>query len=110
MADTIKMANLEHFALLAGISSGGWRPLLQDVVEVPSADTATYTIVRPETLRLLLFTRDADLRFDMNEAATADSMPLLENNYITLSVEQGDEINFWNTSGGPETVYVAELR
>lgn len=102
--------HLEHEANLATVSSAGWRFLVEASVSITNATEDTYTITRPEAKRVLIVTTDADVKIDLNETATSGSLPLLANQYIVFSVEEGDVLHFFNDGGGPETVFIAELR
>lgn len=112
MTQAVSSLNLEHESRLANISRAGWRPLVEAAVSVGGNSEATHEITRSEARRVLLLTTDGktDLRVDINETATATSLPLLPNEYVILQVEQGDTVHLFNTTGGALTVYIVELR
>lgn len=100
------------------LSMAGWVISLQDNVSVNGGAANSYTVQNADTRRVaFIFVggSDGDIRFAHNTIegkADADSndMPLPSAVYMILDARKGEEIGFYNTTGGAITVYVVELR
>src|SRR5512147_465429 len=106
----------------ASLSMAGLRQILQANISVGAGDS-TYTVQSENCRRVVaihLGTGNGDIRFNLNAAASASTVPVIPARYFVVDVQSprpatptepaktGDVLHFFGTVAGPTTVYLVE--
>lgn len=107
-----KVGNWPLEGVYAMMAVAGLRLLEQATVSVGAGSAESYQISNTRTRRVVsihLATGIGDIRIAVNEAATANKLPLIPQRYLVIDADDTDYLSFYNTTGGSITVYVAEV-
>lgn len=100
---------------MASVSLAGIRPLAMSAFNVAgSGGTGSYVISNNQLTKRLVVMHDASgnkvIYFDIADAPTTDSMPIIPGMYFVIEVEQGETVRFLNDGGTTVHVHVMEIR
>lgn len=107
-----KLTSIEFEGMRALLSLAGIRPILQATVSATPGANTSYTVQDNRTRRVLIIHLGAgngDIRFALDGAATANSLPILPARYVVVDAAKDQTLNFWNTTAAAITVNLAEL-
>lgn|SRR5512135_90332 len=105
------------------LSVAGLRQILQTSISVGTGADGTYTVQSENCRRVVALhigTGNGDIRFNINAAASASTIPVIPARYFVVDVQSprpaspgeaakvGDVLHFFNTTAGSITVYLVE--